>query len=96
MVRYFAKRLGLMLVALFLIILLTFVIMHSVPGGPFTSDRNISAEVEAALNAKYHLDDPLPKQFFDYLKGLLHGDFGPSYKFTGKSVNDFISNGFPG
>ena len=95
MVRYFAKRLGLMLVALFLIILLTFVIMHSVPGGPFTSDRNISAEVEAALNAKYHLDDPLPKQFFDYLKGLLHGDFGPSYKFTGKSVNDFISNGFP-
>ncbi len=95
MVRYFAKRLGLMLVALFLIILVTFVIMHAVPGGPFTSDRNLSEEVEAALNAKYHLDDPLPKQFFDYLKGLLHGDFGPSYKFTGKTVNDFIANGFP-
>lgn len=77
MVRYFAKRLGLMLIALFLIILVTFVIMHAVPGGPFTSDRNLSEEVEAALNAKYHLDDPLPKQFFDYLKGLLHGDFGP-------------------
>ena len=71
-----------MLIALFLIILVTFVIMHAVPGGPFTSDRNLSEEVEAALNAKYHLDDPLPKQFFDYLKGLLHGDFGPSYKFT--------------
>lgn len=95
MVRYFAKRLGLMLVALFLIILVTFVIMHAVPGGPFTSDRNLSEEVEAALNAKYHLDDPLPKQFFDYLKGLLHGDFGPSYKLTGKTVNDFIANGFP-
>ena len=93
MVRYFAKRLGLMLVALFLIILVTFVIMHAVPGGPFTSDRNLSEEVEAALNAKYHLDDPLPKQFFDYLKGLLHGDFGPSYKFTGKTVNGFPVSG---
>ncbi len=95
MVRYFFKRLGMMLVALFLIILLTFVIMHAVPGGPFTGDRNVSEEVEAALNAKYHLDDPLPKQFFDYLGGVLKGDFGPSYKYTGKMVNDFISNGFP-
>jgi len=95
MVRYFFKRLAMMLVALFLIILLTFVIMHSVPGGPFTSDRNVSEEVEAALNAKYHLDDPLPKQFFDYLGGILKGDLGPSYKYTGKSVNDFIKNGFP-
>ena len=59
-----------MLIALFLIILVTFVIMHAVPGGPFTSDRNLSEEVEAALNAKYHLDDLLPKQFFDYLKGF--------------------------
>lgn len=95
MVRYFFKRLGMMLVALFMIILLTFAIMHSVPGGPFTSDRSISEEVEAALNAKYHLDDPLPKQFFDYLGGVLQGDFGPSYRYTGKTVNDFIENGFP-
>lgn len=95
MVRYFFKRLGMMLVALFLIILLTFVIMHSVPGGPFTGERNVSGEVEAALNAKYHLDDPLPKQFFDYLGGVLKGDFGPSYRYTGKTVNDFIANGFP-
>ncbi len=58
MVRYFMKRLGMMLIALFLIILVTFVIMHSIPGGPFTSDRNVSEEVEAALNEKYHLNDP--------------------------------------
>lgn len=95
MVRYFMKRLGMMLIALFLIILVTFVIMHSIPGGPFTSDRNVSEEVEAALNEKYHLNDPLPKQFFDYVGNLLHGDFGPSYRFTGKTVNDFIKNGFP-
>lgn len=95
MVRYFAKRLGMMLVAMFLIVLLTFIIMHSIPGGPFTSDRKVSEEVEAALNEKYHLDRPLPEQFFDYLNGVIHGDLGPSYKYTGKNVNDFIENGFP-
>ena len=95
MVRYFLKRLGMMLVALCMIILLTFVIEHSIPGGPFTSDRKVTPEVEAALNEKYHLNDPLPKQFLDYLNGILHGDLGPSYKYTGKEVTDFISNGFP-
>ena len=95
MIRFFARRVGLMLASLFMIILLTFVIEHSIPGGPFTSDRKVSPEVEAALNEKYHLNDPLPKQFLDYLGGILHGDFGPSYKYTGKEVNDFISNGFP-
>lgn len=63
MVRYFVKRLGMMLIAMFLIILLTFTIMHAIPGGPFTSDRKVSEEVEAALNEKYHLDRPLPEQF---------------------------------
>ena len=95
MLKYFAKRLGMMAVALFFIILLTFIIMHSIPGGPFTSDRKVSAEVEAALNAKYNLDAPLYEQCFDYLGGVLRGDFGPSYEYTGKSVNDFIANGFP-
>lgn len=95
MVRYFLKRLDMMLVALFMIILLTFVIEHSIPGGPFTSDRKVTPEVEAALNEKYHLNDPLPKQFLDYLNGILHGDLEPSYKYTGKEVTDFISNGFP-
>ena len=93
--KYFAKRFCMMIVALFFIILLTFLIMHSVPGGPFTSNKNVSAEVEAALNAKYNLDAPLYEQFFDYLGGVVRGDFGPSYQYRGKSVNDFIRNGFP-
>ena len=88
--KYFLKRLVIMLVAMFLIILLTFIIMHSIPGGPFTSNKQVSEEVEAALNAKYNLDAPLYEQFFSYLKNILHGDFGPSYKYTGKTVNDFI------
>ncbi len=95
MVKYFIKRLGMMLIAMFLIVLLTFVIMHSVPGGPFTSDRQVSEEVLAALNEKYNLDKPLPEQFFDYLGNLLHGDLGPSYKYPGKEVGEYISNGFP-
>lgn len=95
MLKYCMKRMGMMLVAMFLIVLLTFVIMHSIPGGPFTSDRKVSAEVEAALNEKYNLNAPLYEQFFQYLGGILKGDLGPSYQYTGKSVNDFIKNGFP-
>jgi len=95
MVKYFAKRFLIMLAALFLIALITFVIMHAVPGSPFTGEKKISPEIQAALEAKYNLDDPLPVQFLDYIRGLLHGDFGPSYKYTGKTVNDFIYNGFP-
>ncbi|MDK2808283.1 MAG: oligopeptide transport system permease protein [Clostridiales bacterium] len=95
MIKYFIKRFFMMLIALFMIILITFIIMHSIPGGPFTSDRKVSKEVEQALNEKYHLDAPLYEQFFDYFKNLLKGDMGPSYKYTGKSVNDFIANGFP-
>lgn len=95
MLKFIIKRLGMMLLAMFMIILLTFTIMHAIPGGPFTSDKKVSVEVEQALNEKYNLDKPLYVQFFSYLNGVLHGDFGPSYKYTGKSVNDFISNGFP-
>ena len=95
MARYFMKRVGMMAVAMFFIILLTFVIMHAVPGGPFTGEKKLSAEIEAAMNEKYHLNEALPLQFVDYLKGVVRGDFGPSYKYPGKTVNEFIADGFP-
>lgn len=95
MLRYFLKRFGIILVAMFFVILLTFVIMHAIPGGPFTSDKEATPEVEAALNAKYHLDQPLTVQFGEYLGGVVQGDFGPSYKYPGKTVNEFIRDGFP-
>ncbi len=95
MTRFILKRLGMMLITLFVVIVLTFLLMHSVPGGPFTRDKQVAPAVQAALEKKYHLDDPLYKQFFDYLSGLLRFDLGPSFKYTGKTVNDFISNGFP-
>ena len=84
-----------MLLAMLAIIVLTFCLMHAVPGGPFTSDRKATPEVEAALNEKYGLNDPLPLQLLHYMEGLLRFDFGPSYKYTGQTVNDFIESGFP-
>ena len=95
MVKYIAKRLVMMLVAMLAIIVLTFCLMHAVPGGPFTSDRKATPEVEAALNEKFGLNDPLPLQLLHYMEGLLRFDFGPSYKYTGQTVNDVIESGFP-
>lgn len=96
MTKYIIKRIFMMIATLFVITLITFTIMHAVPGGPFTRDRQLPAAVEAQLNEKYNLDQPLPVQFFQYIKDLVfHGDFGPSFQYQGKSVNDFIRDGFP-
>ncbi len=95
MTKYIIKRLIMTAVTLFLIIVFTFMLMHSVPGGPFTSDKQLPKAVEEALNAKYKLNDPLYVQFWDYLKGLMVLDLGPSFKYQGKTVNEFIEKGFP-
>ena len=84
-----------MLATLFLILLLTFILMHSVEGGPFSREKKLNPRVEEALNEKYHLNDPMGKQFFDYVGGVIRFDFGPSFKYPGKTVNDFIQEGFP-
>ena len=95
MKKYLIKRMGMMLITLFLITLLTFILMHAVPGGPFNGEKQVSKAVMDALNEKYKLNDPLWKQFIDYVSGLLRFDLGPSFKYQGKTVNDFIENGFP-
>ena len=84
-----------MIVTLFSIALITFILMHTVPGGPFTMEKQVPQAVLDALNEKYKLTDPLWKQFVDYIAGLLKGDLGPSFKYQGKTVNDFIVNGLP-
>ena len=95
MAKFLAKRIAMSLITLFLITLLTFILMHAVPGGPFTGEKQVSKAVLDALNEKYKLNDPLWKQFIDYVGGLLLFDLGPSFKYQGKTVNDFIENGFP-
>ncbi len=95
MYKFIAKRLLMMVLAMFMIALITFTIMHSIPGGPFTREREVPPEVEQALNEKYNLDAPLYEQFFAYIFDAVRGDLGPSFKYTGQSVNDFIESGFP-
>lgn len=73
-----------------------FVLVRIAPGGPFDRDRApASPEVERALREKYHLNEPLPKQYLRYLGGLLQGDFGPSLKYRNHTVADIISQGLP-
>ena len=90
MTKFLLKRLGMMLLTLFLITLLTFILMHSVPGGPFTGEKQVSKAVMDALNEKYKLNDPLWKQFFDYVGGLLRAD-GRVIAYTmGEALNDEV------
>jgi len=69
--------------------------MHSIPGGPFTRERPVPDEILRALNEKYNLDDPKIVQYFNYMKGLVTFDLGPSYSKIGTSVNEMIESGFP-
>ncbi|QRN84611.1 ABC transporter permease [Clostridia bacterium] len=92
---YIFKRLISAVLTLLLIATLTFAMMHAIPGGPFTRERPVPEEIMRTLNEKYHLNDPLPKQYFDYMKGLVTFDLGPSYSKIGTTVNELISGGFP-
>ena len=91
---YIIKRILLAILTIFVVITITFFVMHAVPGGPFTSEKAVSAEVEAAMKAKYGLDKPLIEQYFTYLKDIVTKfDFGPSIKQKGRSVIDIIFTG---
>lgn len=90
---YIVKRLLLAVFTVFLVITITFFVMHAVPGGPFTSEKAVTAEVEAALKAKYGLDKPLFEQYVTYVGDVFRLDFGPSIKMRGRDVIDIIADG---
>ncbi|WP_026692293.1 ABC transporter permease [Peribacillus kribbensis] len=92
---YFVKRVIAMFVTLWLIITLTFFLMHSIPGNPFATDRNTNEAVQKNLNSFYHLDDPLYVQYGSYLKSLVTFNLGPSIKQSAFTVNELIGRGFP-
>jgi oligopeptide transport system permease protein len=92
---YLLKRLLAIFITIILITSLTFTMMHSIPGGPFTRERPVPEEIIKALNEKYNLDDPLVVQYLNYMKGLVTFDLGPSYSKIGTSVNEIIESGFP-
>lgn len=95
MIRYLGKRILFMAISLFLIVTATFFIMKAVPGGPFTSEKNVPDQIKVALEAKYGLDKSIGEQYVSYLKGVVTWDLGPSFTEKSSSVNDMINRGFP-
>tara|TARA_B110000014_G_C20126798_1_gene601255 strand:+ start:7604 stop:8461 length:858 start_codon:yes stop_codon:yes gene_type:complete len=69
--------------------------VHSAPGGPFDADRVVSPDILLQLNERYNLDTPLWEQYFSYLGNVLQGDFGPSFRYPGRSVTELIFTGLP-
>jgi len=91
---YVLKRIGLALLTVWIVITITFFVMHAVPGGPFLGEKAISEAAKAALEAKYGLDKPLFQQYLTYLKDIVTKfDFGPSIKQRGRDVIDIIITG---
>lgn len=91
---YIAKRLLLAILTVWVVITVTFFVMHAVPGGPFLAEKAISEQAQAALEAKYGLDKPLFEQYVTYLKDIVtEFDFGPSVKQRGRDVIDIITDG---
>ena len=95
MLRYSLGRLLGAIPTLLLLIAFSFFMIRAAPGGPFSSERQLLPEIEANLNAAYHLDEPLYKQFGRYLWGLAHFDFGPSFQYRDYTVTELIMTGFP-
>jgi oligopeptide transport system permease protein len=95
MLKLIVNRLLQAVPVLFLVIVITFLLIHAAPGGPFDDEKTVPPEVLKSLNERYHLNDPLHEQFADYLSNIIKGDFGPSFKYPGRSVNEIIAAGFP-
>ena len=77
------------------VITVCYLLLHATPGGPFDSERKVSAVVLANLQAKYHLDQPLWQQYLYYLNNLLHGDLGASFRYGDWSVNELVAKALP-
>ena len=95
MLTFISKRILEAIPTLLILITVSFFLMHSAPGSPFSSERTLPPEVLANINAKYHLDEPVINQYFYYLGGLLQGDLGPSFRYKDFTINELIAQSFP-
>src|ERR1700734_2126648 len=95
MTRYFFTRFSGAVPPLFIIITITFFLMRAAPGGPFDQEQSLPPEILANLQRAYGLDKPVWVQYGRYVNSLLHGDFGPSFKYKDFSVTELIAQGFP-
>lgn len=94
MLKYVLKRIGYSILTVLVLMLITFIMMHSIPGDPFSTGKNIPDAVMSALEAKYGLDKPLHEQFIQYVVNAAQGDFGLSIKYN-RPVASIISEAFP-
>jgi oligopeptide transport system permease protein len=95
MIRYFLTRLAGAIPTLLIIVTATFFLMRAAPGGPFDQEQSLPPEILANLQRAYGLDQPIWVQYGRYVNSLLHGDFGPSFKYKDFSVTELIAQGFP-
>ena len=96
MLSFIIRRMAVAIPTLLVLIIASFYLMQFAPGGPFTSERPLPPQVLANIEAKYGLDQPTWKQLTSYIGGIVTDfDFGPSYKYKDRSVNDIIAQGFP-
>lgn len=92
---FIARRVFWAVPVLWVVATLTFMTMHLVPGGPFDKEKKLPPEIKANIEAKYHLDKPVYRQYLLYMGGLVRGDLGPSYKYVGRTVYDVVADTFP-
>ena len=92
---YTLRRILATLPTVLAVITICYFMLHATPGGPFDTERKVSAAVLANLQAKYHLDMPLWQQYLYYLNSLLHGDLGASFRYADWSVNDLVAKALP-
>ena len=95
MVRHSLQRLLGLIPTLLMLITVAFFLIRVAPGGPFDAEKTLPPEIEANLNAKYHLDEPLVQQYFRYLGQVVVLDLGPSFQYKDWTVNELIAQGFP-
>lgn len=96
MLNLILRRIAVAIPTLLILTIVTFYLMHAAPGGPFTSEKPLPPQVLANIEAKYGLNDPLWKQMVNYIGGIVtEFDFGPSFKYKDRTVNEIIAQGLP-
>lgn len=95
MIKLIIKRVFFAIPVLIVVATLTFFLIRLAPGGPFDSEKAVSPQVLKNLNEVYNLNAPLYEQYFDYMINAIQGDFGPSFRYPGRSVSEMIVTGLP-
>ncbi len=95
MPRYFIRRVLSIIPTLFIVITLSFFLIRLAPGGPFAREREVPEAILQNLMKRYHMDEPLVKQYLRYMGDVIRWDFGPSYRYRDLSVNEIIDEGLP-